>query len=116
MFEHGGQPAAAVLKMQWIRSANPLHLCQHHQEAKQPSRVAHELMTLALQDAAGQMRKSPFSFSGIGPTSPLLWLAQRYAILDGFSVPIIAEGDEEPNDTYVEQLVAGAQAAVEVSI
>lgn len=65
------------------------------------------------KDAAGQMRKSPFSFSGIGPTSPLLWLAQRYAILDGFSVPIIAEGDEEPNDTYVEQLVAGAQAAVE---
>ena len=73
-------------------------------------------MTLTLQDAAGQMRKSPFSFSGIGPTSPLLWLAQRYAILDGPSMPIIAEGDEEPNDTYVEQLVAAAQAAVEVSV
>ena len=73
-------------------------------------------LTLTLQDAAGQMRKSPFSFSGIGPTSPLLWLAHRYAILDGPSMPIIAEGDGEPNDTYVEQLVAGAQAAVEVSV
>ena len=31
-------------------------------------------------------------------------------------MPIIAEGDEEPNDTYVEQLVAAAQAAVEVSV
>ncbi len=28
-------------------------------------------------------------------------------------MPIIGEGDEEPNDTYVEQLVAGAQAAVD---
>ena len=28
-------------------------------------------------------------------------------------MPIVGEGDKEPNDTYVEQLVASAQAAVE---
>lgn len=28
-------------------------------------------------------------------------------------MPIVAEGDAEPNDTYVEQLVANARAAVE---
>ena len=31
---------------------------------------------------------------------------------DGPSLPIVAEGDEEPNDTYVQQLTAGAEAAV----
>ena len=60
------------------------------------------------------MRKSPFSFSSIGDTSPLLWLARRYAILDGPTMPIVAEGDEEPNNTYVEQLTASARAAVQV--
>src|SRR5206468_539868 len=29
------------------------------------------------------------------------------------TMPIVGEGDKEPNDTYVEQLVASAQAAVE---
>ena len=59
------------------------------------------------------MRKSPYSFSNIGDTSPLLWLARRYAILDGPTMPIVAEGDEEPNNTYVEQLTASARAAVQ---
>lgn len=66
-----------------------------------------------VQCGAGQMRKSPFSFSSIGDTSPLLWLARRYAILDGPTMPIVAEGDEEPNNTYVEQLTASARAAVQ---
>ncbi len=26
-------------------------------------------------------------------------------MLDGPTLPIVAEGDEEPNDTYVEQLI-----------
>lgn len=29
-------------------------------------------------------------------------------------MPIVAEGDEEPNNTYVEQLTASARAAVQV--
>lgn len=72
-----------------------------------------ELLQLAVHCFAGQMRKSPYSFSSIGDTSPLLWLARRYAILDGPTMPIVAEGDEEPNNTYVEQLTASAQAAVQ---
>jgi hypothetical protein len=36
------------------------------------------------------------------------------AILDGASMPILAEGEEEPNDTFREQLVASAEAAVQV--
>lgn len=65
------------------------------------------------KDNASQMRGSPFSFAGINSTSPLLWLARGFAILDGPTMPIIGEGDEEPNERYVEQLVASAKAAVD---
>ena len=64
------------------------------------------------KDTAGQMRKSPHQFIHIGNTSPLMLLTQGYAVLDGPSFPIFAEGDEEPNDTYVEQLTSSARAAV----
>ncbi len=64
-------------------------------------------------DAAGQMRGSPYQFIRISPTSHLLLLTQGYAILDGPTMPIIGEGDKEPNDTYIEQLVASAKAAVD---
>mmetsp|Transcript_4275 Transcript_4275/g.14965 ORF Transcript_4275/g.14965 Transcript_4275/m.14965 type:complete len:682 (-) Transcript_4275:765-2810(-) len=65
------------------------------------------------KEAAGQIRKSSFTFSYIGGTSPLLFLAEKYAILDGPTFPIIGEGDEEPNDTYVKQLVSSAEAAID---
>ncbi|XP_059436222.1 probable glutamyl endopeptidase, chloroplastic [Corylus avellana] len=68
------------------------------------------------KDAAGQVRGSPNKFAGIGPTSPLLWLARRFAILSGPAIPIIGEwpeGYEEANGRYIEQLVWSAEAAVE---
>ena len=43
----------------------------------------------------------------------MLWLVHSYAVLDHPSMPVVGEGDEEPNDTYVEQLVADAQAAID---
>ncbi|MFZ5981927.1 MAG: S9 family peptidase, partial [Candidatus Zixiibacteriota bacterium] len=64
-------------------------------------------------DAAGQVKDSPYKFIRVHRHSPLLWLAHGYAILDDPSMPIVGEGDEEPNDTYVAQLVASAQAAVD---
>jgi dipeptidyl aminopeptidase/acylaminoacyl peptidase len=64
-------------------------------------------------DAAGQVNDSPYRFDRVGWWSPLLWLTQGYAVLDNPTLPIIGEGDEEPNDTYVQQLVAGAAAAVD---
>ena len=60
------------------------------------------------------MRRSPFQFSGMGGSSPQLFLALGFAVLDGPTLPIVAEGEEEPNDSYVQQLTAGARAAVEV--
>lgn len=64
------------------------------------------------KDAAGQMRRSPYQFSGVGSMSPTLWVARGYAVLDGPTFPIVAEGEEEPNDTFVEQLTGSARAAV----
>ena len=46
-------------------------------------------------------------------SSHLFLLTQGYGILDDPTMPIIGEGNREPNDTYVEQLVASAQAAVD---
>lgn len=61
---------------------------------------------------AGQTRGSPYQFVRLART-PLYWLTRGYAILDGPEMPIIGEGEEEANDTYVEQLVMSAEAAVE---
>lgn len=36
------------------------------------------------KDAAGQVRGSPNEFAGIGPTSPLLWLARRQELFFSF--------------------------------
>lgn len=64
-------------------------------------------------DAAGQVTDSPYRFVRTGTHSPLLWLVHGYAVFDDPSLPIVGEGDVEPNDTYVKQLVDGAQAAVD---
>jgi len=37
-------------------------------------------------------------------------------VCDDPIMPIVGEGEEEPNDTYVKQLVAGARAAVDVLV
>ena len=64
-------------------------------------------------DAASQVTGSPHAFNRISYWGPLGFLARGYAVLDGPTMPIVGEGDAEPNDTYIEQLVASAQAAVD---
>ncbi len=64
-------------------------------------------------DAAGQVTDSPYRFVRIGRYSAKPFLSLGYAILDDPSMPIIGEGDVEPNDTYIDQLVSSAQAAVD---
>jgi dipeptidyl aminopeptidase/acylaminoacyl peptidase len=62
--------------------------------------------------SAGQVTDTPYRFIRISPLSPLYWLLRGYAIADNPAMPIIGEGNNEPNDTYVEQLVASAEAIV----
>lgn len=63
--------------------------------------------------AASQVSDSPYRFVRIGWWSPLLWLVRGYAVLDDPAMPIVGEGDAEPNDTYVAQLSMDAEAAVD---
>jgi dipeptidyl aminopeptidase/acylaminoacyl peptidase len=64
--------------------------------------------------AASQVTTSPYRFVRPSPAgSPIAFTLRGYAVLDNPTIPIVGEGSKEPNDTYVEQLVAGAQAAVD---
>ena len=63
-------------------------------------------------DAAGQVSGSPYTYTRVGASSAVMLATQGYAVLDNASFPIVGEGDEEPNDTFVEQLVANADAAI----
>lgn len=66
-------------------------------------------------DAASQVTGSPNRFTTVGGASHLFLLLQGYAIFDGATMPIIGPG-ETANDTYVEQLVASAEAAVDKAV
>lgn len=61
---------------------------------------------------AGQVSGSPHRFTRIGGTSHLFFLTQGYAILDDAAMPVVGE-PETMNDTFVEQIVGAAQAAID---
>jgi dipeptidyl aminopeptidase/acylaminoacyl peptidase len=65
------------------------------------------------KEAAAQVRGSSYRFVRPSGASHLFLLTQGYGVLDGPTMPIVGEGDAEPNDTYVQQLVSSAQAAVD---
>lgn len=62
---------------------------------------------------AAQVRGSKYSFTRIGSGSPVFWALRGYAVMDQTEMPIVGSGDDEPNDTYIRQLVQNAEAAVE---
>ena len=62
---------------------------------------------------AGQRSDSPYSYVGVHAHSPLFWVLRGYAVFDNFSMPIVGEGDEEPNETFIEQLRLSAEAAID---
>jgi dipeptidyl aminopeptidase/acylaminoacyl peptidase len=62
---------------------------------------------------AGQVSGSPYTFTRISWGSPVFWVTQGYAVLENATVPIVGEGSAEPNDTYTEQLVGSAKAAID---
>jgi dipeptidyl aminopeptidase/acylaminoacyl peptidase len=64
-------------------------------------------------DNAGQLTDSPYRFKPVHWSAPFLWVTQGYAVFDDPKMPIIGEKDVEPNDTFVDQLKASAEAAVD---
>ena len=63
-------------------------------------------------DAAGQLSASPYTFTRIGATSPVMLATLGYAVLNDASFPIVGEGDEDLNFFFFFQLVANASAAI----
>ena len=68
------------------------------------------------RDSASQVSGSPNRYPVFGGGSHVYMVQAGYAILDSATIPIIGEGGQEPNDTYVEQLVAGAKAAIDEGV
>ena len=61
---------------------------------------------------AGQVTDSPYRFPFVTLRSMLPWLTAGYLVMDEVSMPVVGEEGREPNDSYVEQIVASAEAAI----
>lgn len=65
------------------------------------------------KNSAGQSTANPNEFTFPYYGSFVYWVTKGYAVLDDAAFPIIGEGETEPNDTFVEQLIWNAEAAID---
>ena len=65
------------------------------------------------KNSAGQSAANPNEFTFPYYGSFVYWVTRGYAVLDDAAFPIVGEGKEEPNDTFIDQLVANAKAAID---
>ncbi len=65
------------------------------------------------KNSASQNTQNPNEFTYPFWGSPLYWVTKGYVVLDDAAFPIIGEGDEQPNDTFRNQLVDNARAAID---
>jgi dipeptidyl aminopeptidase/acylaminoacyl peptidase len=66
-------------------------------------------------DTAGQITGSTNRFTTITGISELFLVTQGYAVLDNATMPVIGDPDTM-NNTYVEQVVASAKAAIDKAV
>lgn len=64
-------------------------------------------------NSAGQVTQNPNTFTFPYYGSFVYWVTKGYAVLDDAAFPIVGAGDSEPNDTFIEQLVANGKAAID---
>ncbi|WP_310992420.1 alpha/beta hydrolase family protein [Aequorivita marina] len=65
------------------------------------------------KSSASQNTTNPNKFIYPYYGSPIYWVTQGYVVLDDAAFPIVGEGDEQPNDTFISQLVGNAKAAID---
>ena len=65
------------------------------------------------KNSAGQSTQNPNEFTFPYYGSFVYWVTRGYAVLDDAAFPIVGEGETEPNDTFIEQLVGNAEAAID---
>jgi dipeptidyl aminopeptidase/acylaminoacyl peptidase len=66
-------------------------------------------------DTAGQVSGSPRHFTRMGGISHLFFLTQGYAVLDAATMPVVGD-PETVNNTYIEQIVDSARAAIDKAV
>src|SRR5262245_38643962 len=89
-----------------------LHLPPGHKEGEKVPAVFYAYpVEFASADTAGQVTGSPQRFTTVTGYSHLFFLTQSYAVLE-VSMPVVGP-PETANDTFVEQLVANARAAID---
>lgn len=66
-------------------------------------------------DTAGQVSGSQYRFTTISGISQLFLVTQGYAILDNATMPVVGD-PETMNNTYVEQVVDSAKAAIDKAV
>jgi dipeptidyl aminopeptidase/acylaminoacyl peptidase len=66
-------------------------------------------------DTAGQISGSSQRFTTINGYSHLFFLLEGYAVLDNATMPVVGT-PEKVNDTYVDQIVMSAQAAIDKAV
>jgi dipeptidyl aminopeptidase/acylaminoacyl peptidase len=64
------------------------------------------------KNSAGQSALNPNQFTFPSYGSFVFWATRGYAVLNDAAFPIVGEDGKEPNDSFVEQLVANAEAAI----
>ncbi|MFO0881586.1 MAG: prolyl oligopeptidase family serine peptidase [Gemmataceae bacterium] len=64
---------------------------------------------------AGQVFGSTSRYTRLGGTSHLFFLLAGYAVLDNTSMPVVGSS-EKANDTFLEQIVSSAKAAIDKAV
>ncbi len=67
-------------------------------------------------ELASQVKGSPHRFTELNFRSAVYWVTRGYAVVDMADMPIIAEGENEPNDSFVEQLILNSEALIDYMV
>ena len=62
---------------------------------------------------ASQVRNSPYRFTRINYGSPIFWALRGYAVMANTEMPIVGFDGDQPNDSFREQLIMNAEAAID---
>ncbi|MBL8695907.1 MAG: S9 family peptidase [Planctomycetes bacterium] len=65
---------------------------------------------------AGQVSGSPHRFTRVAGASHLFLLTQGYAVMDNATMPVVGSNPETVNDTFIQQIVDSAQAAIDKAV
>tara|TARA_B100001142_G_scaffold309258_1_gene341570 strand:+ start:1753 stop:4161 length:2409 start_codon:yes stop_codon:yes gene_type:complete len=64
------------------------------------------------QASAAQKTSNPNKFTYPYYGSPIYWVTRGYVVLDKATFPIVGESKDQPNDSFREQLISNAKAAI----